>query len=968
MKPRLAAFSSPSFALISVLALVSLAALTATAFLASARLDRQATRSLGETARLEMACSSANACARQTLNVMCQKSWQILPTYWRGTNATDWTNELGYLLIGYPNAANARWAYTCGFNPAIHKKLDTSVFKIEGINTNPGSYLSEIGSFMVTLTNGFVTNPTSTNTNCTLIPLLGGRTSPPVGWTYIYQDKKIANSTNTTNVPIARFSYYMEDLTGLIDAERMGGTNRTTGTNALEISLTNLTTNWSSSSILNAANYNQFINPTNRAKYFSPGMMLYAGGLSTNDLRYFAHGLLSWDSFPNTIPMGIAISNTKGYANANTTTTKVNLNSSANLNVSTIATAINANLPGFTNRAGGFCISAGGGAINTAAYAGTAYVQTLAANIKDFIDTDSDPTTDGTAISTNLIRPVYRGVDSHPFVNEINKRYLLTSTSPMTIGGTNGLAFTVETADYLELWNLSSKTSPAGTLQFVAIHGQPGSLGFQPISFANPFGASNSLGKVVNGATTNNLAVPAIPPNGFSILACPTVTNLFFYPSTNSPVFTLTQELTNSRYFVAWNGVYYDAALGGIRRNSGNLSLGTPANRANLPSFIYATSAGAFANPAVGDPRATIYLSQVQDFNAYVGNATFGGRNVRAGSVAANREYYEVSPSGWPDGGHSSPKGLSPTSDNQIPTSFTPINTNLPPGRISNTGSLSNICELGGVFDPIQWGVPSLGVWQGKWTNLSTSGVSNNAYGGGTTLRIGRAEHPRFAFTNLGGTSPVPNMGLSSVALLDIFSTSDSYDNGGRINLNTAPAPVLRALAGGVILTNDSGMKPSSTLTVPNTMTEAFVQGVMRYRATYPFLSPSQLAFIATDYGITNTPSTSWTNTWPTNAVFGNTNLTISLTNAPGNTLGTTASMGVSAWNDQASEEWFTKIYNLSTVQSWNYRTYVVAQLVNTNGLPTGPSMRKYYLMYVRYTGTFPSIAAGPYVSFESQY
>ena len=965
MKPRLTAFSSPSFALISVLALVSLAALTATAFLASARLDRQATRSLGETARLEMACASASACARQTLNVMCQKSWQILPTYWRGTNATDWTNELGYLLIGYPNAANVRWAYTCGFNPAIHKKLDTTVFRIEGINTNPGSYLSEIGSFMATLTNGFVTNPTSTNTNCTLIPLLGGRTSPPVGWTYIYQDKKIANSTNTTNVPIARFSYYMEDLTGLIDAERMGGTNRTTGTNALEISLTNLTTNWSSSSILNASNYTQFINPTNRAKYFSPGMMLYAGGLSTNDLRYFAHGLLSWDSFPNTIPMGIAISNTAGYANANTTTLKVNLNSSANLNVTTIAAAINANLPGFTNRAGGFCISAGGGAINTAAYAGTAYVQTLAANIKDFIDTDSDPTTDGTVISTNLNRPVYRGVDSHPFVNEINKRYLLTSTSPMTIGGTNGLAFTVETTDYLELWNLSSKTSPAGTLQFVAIHGQPGTLGFQPISFANPLGASNSLGQVVNGTTTNNLSVPAIPPNGFSILSCPTVTNLFFYPSTiGSPAFSLTQEFTNSRYFVAWNGVYYDASLGGIRRNSGNLSLGTPANRANLPSFIYATSAGAFANPAVGDPRATIYLSQVQDFNAYVGNATFGGRNVRAGSVAANREYYEVSPSGWPDGGHSSPKGSSPTSDSQIPTSFTPINTNLPPGRISNTGSLSNICELGGVFDPIQWGVPSLGVWQGKWTNLSTSGVSNNAYGGGTSLRIGRAEHPRFAFTNLGGTSPVPNMGLSSVALLDIFSTSDSYDNGGRINLNTAPAPVLRALAGGVTLTNDSAL---STLTVPNTMTEAFVQGVMRYRATYPFLSPSQLAFIATDYGITNTPSTSWTNTWPTNAVFGNTN-SISLTNAPGNTLGTTASMGVSAWNDQASEEWFSKIYNLSTVQSWNYRTYVVAQLVNTNGLPTGPSMRKYYLMYVRYTGTFPSIAAGPYVSFESQY
>jgi len=969
MKPRLAAFSSPSFALISVLALVSLAALTATAFLASARLDRQATRSLGETARLEMACASASACTRQTLNVMCQKSWQILPTYWRGTNATDWTNELGYLLIGYPNAANVRWTYTCGFNPAIHKKLDTTVFKIEGINTNPGSYLSEIGSFMATLTNGFVTNPTSTNTNCTLIPLLGGRTSPPVGWTYIYQDKKIANSTNTTNVPIARFSYYMEDLTGLIDAERMGGTNRTTGTNALEISLTNLTTNWSSSSILNAANYAQFINLTNRAKYFSPGMMLYAGGLSTNDLRYFAHGLLCWDSFPNTIPMGIAITNGSGYANANTTTLKVNLNSSANLNVTSIAGAITANLPGFTNRAGGFCLSAGGGAINAAAYAGTAYVQTLAANIKDFIDTDSDPTTDGTAISTNRIRPVYRGVDSYPFVNEIVKRYLLTSTSPMTISGTNGLGFTVETTDYLELWNLSSKTSPAGTLQFVAIHGQAGTIFAQPISFANPLGASNSLGQVVNGITTNNLSVPAIPPNGFTTLSCNTTTNLFFYPSTiGSPVFSLVQELTNSLYFVAWNGVYYDAALRGIKRNSGSLPLGTPRNRGNLPSFTYSSTSGTFANPAVGDPRATIYLSQVCDNNQYIGNATFGGRNVRAeGSIATNEAYYEVTPNGWPDGGHNSPKGSSPTSDNQIPTSFAPINTNLPPGRISNAGSLSNICELGGVFDPIQWSVPSLGNWEGKWTNLTVSATNVNSFGGGTSLRIGRAEHPRFAFTNLGGTYPVPNMGLSSAALLDIFSVSDSYDNGGRINLNTAPAPVLRALAGGITLSNDMAMTPSATLAITNRMAEAFAQGVMRYRATYPFLSPSQLAFIATDYGVTN-GSAHWTNTWPTNAVFGNTNASIPLTNAPGNTLGTTASMGVTAWNDQASEEWFTKIYNLSTVQSWNYRTYVVAQLVNTNGLPTGPSMRKYYLMYVRYTGTFPSLAAGPYVSFESQY
>ena len=434
MPTRLPALSSPSFALISVLALVSLAALTATAFLASARLERQATRPLGETARLEMACTSAKECASQTLNIMCEPKWHTIATYWRGNNTNDWTNELGYLLLGRPNSvANVRWTYFCGFNPSPHKKLDTNVFLVEGTNTNPGSYLTEIGSFMATMTNGFVTNPTSTDTNCTLIPLLGGRTSPPVGWTYIYQDKKIANSTNTTNVPVARFSYYMEDLSGLIDAERMGGTNRTTGTNASEISLTNLTTNWSLNSIINASNYNQFINPTNRSKYFSPALLLYANtGISTNDLRYFAHGLLSWSNFPNTIPVGVPINSSLGYSQGGQL--KVNLNTAANLNVTTISTAITANLPGFTNRAGGM--------------SGNTYVSNIAANIVDYADTDESPTTSGTYGTTNYSQ----GVDSYPWVNEVATRVTVqsyTASSGNLVLNMRGFA---------ELWNLSDKT------------------------------------------------------------------------------------------------------------------------------------------------------------------------------------------------------------------------------------------------------------------------------------------------------------------------------------------------------------------------------------------------------------------------------------------------------------------------------------------------------------------------------
>ena len=930
---------SPSFALISVLALVSLAALTATAFLASARLERTATRPLGEKVRLEMALNIGFNCAKEIINSSMGSSYDTVATYWR-TNPAD---DVGYLLSGYPrNLAGSttptpQMYWYAAFSTARMTELATNappsaVMTNRVTVDNQSMFSNTISTFMAGLTN-FGANG-STNLELIGHTLANPRLSPPVGWMTIKQPVRTTpGKTNTTPTPVMRIAFFTEDLSGLIDAERMcGSTSRDTGTNPTEISMANI----------GPTPGITFGTATNtRATYLTPSLLASNGPIATTNLRYFATGLRSWTNAVQRVPRAIAIATGTCYGRAKGDPTVTNgakflipTNPTAS-DVAKIAAVLTTNLPDFTNRAGGFCIASGGSATNTAAYTGDAYIQTLAANIVDYIDADSAPTTDGTALTTNRVRPVYRGVDSYPFVNEINKRYVLISTNAANINGTNGIAFTVSTTDSLELWNLSSQTSPAGTLRYVAVHGQPGTLGFQSINFTNPVWASNSSGAVLGGCSTNNLTVGAISPNCFATLDCATVTNLFFYPSTNSAVFSLTQEFTNSRYFVAWNGVYYDAALGGIRRNSGNLTLGNPANRANLPSFIYATSAGAFTNPAVGDPRATIYLSQVQDFNAYVGNATFGGRNVRAGSVSATMEYYEVTPNRWPDGGHSSPKGSSPTSDSQIPTSFAPINTNLPPGRISNKGSLSNICELGGVFDPIQWGDPSLGVWQGKWTNLSISASKNNTFGGGTSLRIGRPEHPCFAFTNLGSATdlPIPNMGQSAAALLDIFCTTNAIDDGGKININTASGPVLAALAGGISLKSDLAKVGAE---INTTMVAAFTNGVMKFRQTYPFYSTSQLPFISTNYGSAN-----WTNAWQASTVFS-TNTGCGLN-------------GISELNDQGMEEWFSKIYGLSTVQSRNFRIYVYAQMVNSNNVPYGRIMRKYYHLYTEQTAEGPN-------------
>jgi hypothetical protein len=319
----------------------------------------------------------------------------------------------------------------------------------------------------------------------------------------------------------------------------------------------------------------------------------------------------------------------------------------------------------------------------------------------------------------------------------------------------------------------------------------------------------------------------------------------------------------------------------------------------------------------------------------------------------------------WLDGGHAGSTngpGPKPGGDykvtNVLWTTLTnrQAYTNQPCAFIAD-GPMRNITELGNIFDPIQYETAVRSTSANKQptypTNITTTSLTNWQQGGGNTLRIGRAEHQRFAFTNMYGNSvpSIPNMAMSSAALLDLFCLTNgtSVDGGpysmggGKINLNTAPAPVLRALAGGILLTNDPAQVPPNH-TIPPDMAEAFAQGVMRFRSKYPFLTPSHLTFIGTD------PAWPNTNSWPTNSVFGNTN-TIALSTVPGSTLGT-ATINVTGWNDQAAEEWFSKIYALSSCQSHNFRIYVVAQLVATNNTgqinAIGPLVKKYYQVYSR--------------------
>lgn len=962
--------SSPSFALISVLALVSLAALTATAFLASARLERQATMPLTQTTQLEMALNAGVNAAKEMLDYAPSKHFNFVTTYWRGAGTNDWTNELGYLLSGAVRSESIRTStivnYYCCFSTATLTNLGTNpsaTIVVSNDITNQGTFLSQMSNFMYTQTN--FTSGQSTN-----IPLLGDtptnrHTSPPVGWIYINQNVRVKpGSTNTTNVPVARFAFFVQDLCGLIDAQRMGGltnsspyrdsailpTNYIQGTNPAEISLTNLT----GTVLTNASQVSTFTSTTNRIKYLSPGMLVLSNGgrLNTNDLRYVTTGLRHWTNAYERIPVGL------GYADS--WTNKCNLNNSANLTLTNISNVISKNLTMFTNRGGGFS---------------NAYASALAANIIDYIDTDSQPT------FTNIGGVNIRGVEALPFVNERVTFFSVVQTN----ASTNGFITTILSQDFYEFWNPANKTTLPVSLSIVASNNLQFSLG----SFDAPFAATNSSGQnVAKGITTNSFAIPSISPNGFYVTNSLMVTNFFLSPGAFAPAFPLTYNQSQNFFSykvylgsVNTNNLYDQTLLGCYVSSSGTLPLNLNNSSANNRRFFGSYSAFAAQTPlntfrtSVGDPRMMFYLNDNQDQITYATGSSFGGRNVRSG-ITTSSNYYQVSIPFWPDGGHDSPAG------NAAGTSFpnaVPLAayTNAPPGRISDSGTLTNIFELGAIYDPIQWRDPTFKTASGfgsepnggQWTILTANATADNKYGGGTSLRIGRAEHPRFAWTNLAGaTVATPNMMMSSAALLDLFSITNQYDESGQINLNTAPAPVLRALAGSIYLRSDPGLLPGGTnFSTPTAMVEAFTQGVMRFRAQYPFYSPSQLPFIGTD------PSWPNTNTWPTNSVFGNTNR-ISLATNSVNSL-TNTSLGVTEWSDQAAEEWFAKIFKLSTTYSRNFRVYVIAQKATNspNGnIGVGPIVRKYYNVVTRQNtdgaNDVPPASASTFNSFESSY
>lgn len=222
-----------------------------------------------------------------------------------------------------------------------------------------------------------------------------------------------------------------------------------------------------------------------------------------------------------------------------------------------------------------------------------------------------------------------------------------------------------------------------------------------------------------------------------------------------------------------------------------------------------------------------------------------------------------------------------------------------------------------------------------------------SGYGSHSTLRIGRPEFKTF-----------DTVGTRAWQLLDLFSAGDFVDNNltspqvstkGKININTARIDVLRSLGAGIQIGNLNSndvdqdihnANGSSTVYGPTATKAAdlLADSVLAYRASQPFISTSQLAQLtATDKnGNANQPLFGNPDQWLNGD--GPKVESVDQTTLTGN--GNTA--GVIDWNDGASEQYFAKMYNFTTVRSRNFRVFVTGQYVdpNTNDPYTGTPPR----------------------------
>ena len=631
-----------------------------------------------------------------------------------------------------------------------------------------------------------------------------------------WQEIRDPNDTATPpahNLPYQRYTFWIEDLGGYVDASVAGNTAGAASGNARPLDSSTAANRYKTTAnelalftLFDSASVND--PGTTQAKDLIanrpllltvPTLRQVAPGPSNSDITspYLATRLTADSELP-LVPFGY------GYPDeGNLSKPKLDLNAQVvtggDTAVQAIARKINDNLPIF-------------GAQRKGGLTGQDYVNTIAASMIDYADFDSNAT-----VGTD-----YRGYDSYPLLSEI---YTAKNYKLITQSGSDPYYVTITQEWWLELWNMSNQVA-SGAISFNLIENHPIQAGFYSYNFDYVPNGTSAV-DLPNDSTVTPVypsGTPPIPivmqPNEYKVLNVRNDTYKLntgvsppdIFPSTSpspSPLplsanatasAPITSSSPGSQYEITWAAsspspgpspapiVDKSSVYGGVRV-AGSLSGPHPTGlsnrvwRGSLPGFIGNNPDGsADYYDTIGDPRLAYDWGCPQAPNGYIDNSSMGARNIRWG-ISGNQIYKEVKPTAWPDGGHDSitiNSGDTPgTATHNPPATPTPVpQPTKAVATISNSGSYATLAELGNIYDPGQWNiVPDAA---GRWNDISNSTLPDGKYGGGMTLRIGRPEFTRF-----------DQPGRRAWQLLDLFSLGNRFNTRGLVNVNTASRDVL---------------------------------------------------------------------------------------------------------------------------------------------------------------------------------
>jgi hypothetical protein len=448
----------------------------------------------------------------------------------------------------------------------------------------------------------------------------------------------------------------------------------------------------------------------------------------------------------------------------------------------------------------------------------TIYLNKIAANIRDYIDTDSQPTvvnSDGSVRIGSIPAHPFEaqgggtaglsevwaiGKERVPMMQEYALRVRQIAFAPKN--GAPSATYKISIDHYMEFWNMSNKdikVSDLGSNPFVLIADQPS---WNAGSFPGiPEVPSRDMKLYLKDAKQGG-------PNGTPLTVFP-AGSCTVITTDPAPLAKLTPDLTR---------VYYvpvpDDGVNGQRTYSGQTNLTSSGNfRLNL--LTRTTSSTDYETEiAIGNDLGMLesdwgggIVTSVISINVDAGNARFDDTNYhfRGGSLRGNSsgianatpgdprtmaEQIRMDLNGASAGNDKTRYFTSSLNDNSIPANetLTAPNSNFTdPGKWVDYSSsvqaansapavianqpMSSIGELGNLFDPVRTKGDAVDVTYSR--------------SGGRTLRVGQAEDANQNLAGLwDGISTSASREWTAWRLADVFSTVDTLQLDGRININ----------------------------------------------------------------------------------------------------------------------------------------------------------------------------------------